>query len=181
MKYMNHLRKLALLSSLALSFSVAVHADGTLPLPLPIADGTLPLEMEDLDVNLKVAIKRMDLTTLPNNINGVEPCAKTEQLHFATGEVAHQGNALTLVGICKTKNESTKLNIVSRTVVAIPKGQTTADASAIVRMKGEVTLNLERNKFETFIGEMTTTAIGAVSSGLPEAGPPSPVPFEFIR
>lgn len=182
MKYMNHLRKLALLSSLALSFSVAVQADGTLP--LPIADGTLPLELADDTVDLRVAIGDMKFNTMVDNFSGSQACAQTEDLYPATGTVLHGDKKMDLVGICKLKKEPLTLKVVNRTVVAIPAGEKPATASALIRMTGSVKRNATLTDFETFKGTMTTKVLSAspVTTGLSEAESlTAPVPFEFIR
>lgn len=181
MKYMNHLRKLALLSSLALSFSVAVQADGTLP--LPIADGTLPLALEDQNVDLRVALDDMDFNTISDTINGKKACARTESFYPAAGAVSHGTKNLKLVGICKLQNEPKTLKVVNRTVVAVPEGQDATNASAIVRMTGSVKLNTKGDDFETFKGTMTTELLVPGAPVVTEAETLSltPVPFMFIR
>jgi hypothetical protein len=105
MKYMNHLRKLALLSSLALSFSVAVKADGTLP---------LPLEMTDPAVELTLAVTTLDIQPrMPFETNGVKACAPSDVAYTATGEVVHGFDEYEIVGVCIPKVGTSKRTIVT--------------------------------------------------------------------
>jgi hypothetical protein len=179
---MNHLRKLALLSSLALSFSVAVQADGTLP--LPIVELTPPLVLADDNVDLRVSINNMKPVTILDNFNGTQACNPGEELYVATGKVFHGVNQMDLVGICKLKKEPATLPVVNRTVVAIPTGEKSKTASVLIRMAGTVQRNATLTDFETFKGTMTTKVLGTapVTPGLSEAESlTAPVPFEFIR
>lgn len=116
MKYMNHLRKLALLSSLALSFSVAVQADGTLPLPFDSKAENLPLELAADTSNLTLRISTMGNTPTA----GLQPCERTEEYYTATGTLTIDVNSdVNVKGICKPKTASGVDNL-RRTIVAEP-------------------------------------------------------------
>jgi hypothetical protein len=134
MKYMNHLRKLALLSSLALSYSV--YADGTLP---------LPLEMTDPNLALKLNVETVDSTprTRPLLVNGlrVQACTtSTDELYTATGSVSYDGTEYTVLGVCKPKT-----NPLKRTIVT-----TDPDATRITTLDGTAD-----RTFSTFAGKLS--------------------------
>jgi hypothetical protein len=112
---MKHLRKLALLSSLALSFTV--YADGTLPLPL---EPEQPFEMMDASVNLTMKIdSQSKLVSRQPAVNGISPCLTTDEFYKVTGTVIYDGNPLRAVGVCKPVGKTLK-----RVVVAVDAEQT---------------------------------------------------------
>lgn len=151
MKYMNHLRKLALLSSLALSY--AVYADGTLPLPLKMSD-------PDVGLTLKVDTVGNTPRTVPLAVNGLEiqPCQPTEELYTATGSVNHDGDQYKVLGVCKNKR-----NTLKRTIVT-----TDLDATRVTTLDGTA----DTLSFSTFTGTLSHTLLmnpAPVSGGVPES------------
>jgi hypothetical protein len=134
---MNHLRKLALLSSLALSFSVAVQADGTLPLPLPVgANKALPMEMAADTEDMTLRVEYMAPTSSSQlKALSAEPCGKFSDYYVATGnlirKVGTQSSKMNVRGVCKPQ---TPLGVetVSRTVVA----QAPSPATGFVLLTG---------------------------------------------
>jgi hypothetical protein len=103
MKYTNPLKKLLLLSSLALSF--AVHADGTLPLPLEMADPAVDLTMNVSSMS--------NSPRSPLIANGVQACASTDLVYAATGTVMLESNRYIIKGVCKPKLDTSKRTIVT--------------------------------------------------------------------
>ncbi|MDQ3230630.1 MAG: hypothetical protein M3Q07_02335 [Pseudobdellovibrionaceae bacterium] len=109
MKYMNHLRKLALLSSLALSF--AVYADGTLPLPgisSGILKGTVVMEQpinpmgpEAAPSTLEVTISFLDEKASVAKIPGIaNPCDPGPSFREGRGTVTFANKTFTFKGVC---------------------------------------------------------------------------------
>jgi hypothetical protein len=165
MKYMNHLRKLALLSSLALSFSVAVQADGTLPLPFDSKAENLPLELAADNSNVKLTISRMGYVPAP----GLKPCEKTEDFYTLAGTLeTDDGNKLQVKGICTPQNLS-GVDTLTRTVVA----ENVVPSAPYLLLKGRLGVKEILNPAS---GEMVPsiksfTGILSPSSGAgPEAG-----------
>jgi hypothetical protein len=175
MKYMNHLRKLALLSSLALSFGV--QADGTLPLPIQDTTKELPLNMQDPSVDLTVRIDNMNFNPgAQPMVGGVQPCGRTEEYYGASGYVFHEGNTRNVIGICKPRMDS-----LNRTVVAI-NSDSVSDASALVLLQG----NLDaKTSFKHFKGKLSNKVLAAPGSvagpSLGEAETAAPVDFVLSR
>lgn len=135
MKYMNHLRKLALLSSLALSFSVAVQADGTLPLPIG-ANKALPMEMaaDTADMTLRVEYMALTPSSQLNALNA-EPCGKSSDYYTATGNLIRKAgdktSTMKVRGVCKPQTPQ-GVETYSRTVVA----QAPSPATGFVLLNG---------------------------------------------
>jgi hypothetical protein len=162
---MNHLRKLALLSSLALSF--AVYADGTLP---------LPLEMTDPDLALTLNVESVADTprTSPLVVNGtrIQACkTPTDELYTATGSVLYEGSAYTVLGVCKPKT-----NPLKRTIVT-----TDADTTRITTLDGTAD-----STFSTFAGKLSHKFLvaPATGTGVPESETSiqlTPVDFTLLR
>jgi hypothetical protein len=167
---MNHLRKLALLSSLALSFSVAVQADGTLPLPIG-ANKALPMEMaaDTADMTLRVASMGLTPTSQLKALNA-EPCGKFSDYYAATGDlirkVGTQTSRMTVRGVCKPQTQP-GVETYSRTVVA----QAPSPSTDFVLLTG--TLEIEEVANPATGGTVPSTVSFSGSFGSPtgaEAG-----------
>ncbi len=182
MKYMNHLRKLALLSSLALSFSVAVQADGTLPLPMDTSKETLPLNLQDQVVDLRVEIDSMATAPsiqLPAGAIRLLPCATTDEFYAAEGRVFQEGIQRNVVGICKPKGQ-----ISSRTVVAVNADAIELeDATSLALLQGTLKMNGTKTAFTQFKGKLTNKILVPVAPAtLSEAITAfKDVDFNFVR
>lgn len=151
MKYMNHLRKLALLSSLALSFTV--YADGTLPLP-----GTsLPLTLvSDLNGSLTEAAPAdvtVSITTIASasstpNIPGFSnPCTASNPFYKSTGSTSVGDNDFDAIGVCIPLSKTDKRRVVVATdgstlVLLDGTAQTTGSGTTekLTRFKGTLTV-----------------------------------------
>jgi len=131
MKYMNYLRKLALLSSLALSF--AVYGDGTLPLPMQSDPTSIqPLVMTDLDQNIELKIGKMaKVVSAQPSVNKIQPCATTDQFYAANGTVSVLNQAMTVLGICKATSP------MKRIVVAIDNANS-SNATQYILLDGSI-------------------------------------------
>jgi hypothetical protein len=120
MKYKNHLRKLALLSSLALSF--IAYGDGTLP--LPTVPETKPLEMAATTSSLNAIVD--DQASLPSTDSlracEVTPADSGLQFYKASGSVTKDGIDYVIQGICK--NASSSHRVIYATNLADPKKST---------------------------------------------------------
>lgn len=153
MKYMNHLRKLALLSSLALSFTV--HADGTLPLP-GIKDR--PIELIGI-AKMSNVLSEADNVRLEMRVDGTEtaadisgfgnPCELNATFHDVGGSVLHGNVEFNVAGICVPKGaiSTSPSGSVQRTVVAtngsnllLLSGPVTYRANEITKFSGNLTL-----------------------------------------
>lgn len=107
MKYMNHLRKLALLSSLALSFSVAVQADGTLPLPIA-SNEKLPLKLAADTSDMTLTIRSMEGLAKPQKAAlNAEPCGREKDVEYfkASGTLSRGigSPSIEIYGVCKPR------------------------------------------------------------------------------
>jgi hypothetical protein len=143
MKYMNHLRKLALLSSLALSFGV--YADGTLP---------LPLNMVDPNVDMELDVRSLQKRTSPFIDNsGVQVCKTSDELFTASGSVTLGTDKYKVVGVCRPK-----LDPLARTIVAQYTG-----IPGFTVLEGRTD---DAQSFTTFTGSMTHI------SNMPQSGSP---------
>jgi len=119
---MNHLRKLALLSSLALSFSVK--ADGTLPLPV---GNKLPLEMADSTLGDRLAMSIENMSTNAEaqpSIGGTVPCKAGDEFKSAVGSVTLNQQTLNVLGVCAPKTAAGSAAL-RRTVVTSDQGEQT--------------------------------------------------------
>jgi hypothetical protein len=158
MKYMNHLRKLALLSSLALSFTV--FADGTLPLPgvegvKVILKGTVLMEApvtEAANPTLEVAIDY--LTNTPSAGNSL--CDRGATFWEAEGTVNFGNRTFSLAGVCVPKGGSSSLESG-----AVPRVVVGTDGVETVRLSGTVSYN--SNRMTSFSG---TLVVDGESNGL---------------
>ena len=117
MKYMNHLRKLALLSSLALSF--VAYGDGTLPLPV-VLDGDFTQLAEVAGAPMRLNVQSVRASS-PIDIPGYgNPCNEANAYTFnaAIGSTLKIGTQILNVnGICFYPNASRPSDI-KLTIVA---------------------------------------------------------------
>jgi hypothetical protein len=179
---MNHLRKLALLSSLALSFSLTLQADGTLPLPIDQSKEKLPMELEADTSDLTLRIDNMQNvpTAQPLSPTRIQPCARTDQFYSARGTVTRSGNSLNVVGICKpTADDST------RTVVAID-ATTVTKASQFVLLQGTLDVEEIMNPATGEFVSSTKSLSGVLnlkpfSGSAPVFGPEASTQFTLYR
>jgi hypothetical protein len=138
MKYMNHLRKLALLSSLALSFTL--HADGTLPLP-GMKDRPIELigiaKMNQVLTeagNIRLEMKVDSTETAADISEFGNPCELNATYHAVGGTVTHGILGFDVAGVCipKGATSTSTSGTLPRTVVA-------TDGSRLLLLSGPVT------------------------------------------
>lgn len=139
MKFQKALVKLALLSSLALSFGVK--GDGTLPLPID----QLPLELEGSVNDLPgLGLQFLQVSNVPSEIstigeNQTPLCNEGEDFFEAKGTLNYTGKKWVLSGICKPRLATDTL-ASNRTVIAAD-GKLLGDkanALKLVKLQGKI-------------------------------------------
>ncbi|HYX37058.1 MAG TPA: hypothetical protein VE954_28485 [Oligoflexus sp.] len=179
MKYMNHLRKLALLSSLALSFSLTVQADGTLPLPIDQSKEKLPMKFEADSSDLTLRIESMMAAPAGKLPTPIQPCGSSETLYSASGTVKQGIEELYVVGICKPGTNS-----LSRTVVTVD-AKTLTKATQFVLLQGTLGVETDQDPITGAVVSSTRSLTGVMNvkpfSGLAPVGPEALTPFALYR
>ncbi len=185
MKNLKHLRKLALLSSLALSFGV--QADGTLPLPLQVE--RYPLAMDgnvDGVATLNLKIGSLD------NVPAVEPkiptvaklCGGTDLFYSASGSlVLNSGKPsaerLKVYGVCAPSDSAADATVTRRVVIATDDSAATPQAAnKLVKLDGIVAADATKT-LSGFSGTFNTQALG-LRGGLTGGTPATAAPISFV-
>lgn len=164
MKYMNHLRKLALLSSLALSF--AVRADGTLPLPgieiRPIKlVGNVKMEQpltEADNTRLELRVQNFDSAPTAANVPGFgNPCERGAAYYEGSGTVTQGNESFPLAGVCVPRGSSSTSESGS-----LPRIVVASDGDKLLLLSGIVTY--AANQITVFRGNLIVKGAGEVPS-----------------
>jgi len=124
MKYMNHLRKLALLSSLALSF--IAYGDGTLPLPV-VLDGDFTQLAEVAGARLQLNLQRENVSPSVPNIPGYgNPCNESDVYIFksVTGTLKIGTDILNVYGVCSYTSADATDPTETKFAIVATKAQT---------------------------------------------------------
>jgi len=158
MKYMNHLRKLALLSSLALSF--IAYGDGTLPLPV-VLDGDFTQLAEVTGSPMRLNLQGVKASS-PIDIPGYgNPCndAIAYTFNAATGSTLKIGSEILNVnGICFYTNAS-KPSDIKLTIVA------SKDSFSTFSILNVTTVTIGNDKVKNMAGKLELESPEASVSG----------------
>jgi hypothetical protein len=167
MKYTKHLKKLALLSSLALSFGVK--ADGTLPLPVSQED--LPLAMSgNVEGLSSISLSINNLQNIPNTNPVIgrsvgNPCSASDLFYNAVGTITMDAETLYVRGVCAP---ATKPDVSTRRSVVATDGSIGLNGTSkkLVLLDGMVAVG-STSTLSSFTGNMKIQPLGLTAATRP--------------